>query len=107
MATRHLLRRCSVAALAVATVISMTSPAALAEDTYPADGDHPLRIVYYAVSPVGTLLEWAVTRPLARLGHVIAPYRHIDYRGFRGCSRERPARSCTGVVKGTGPALSK
>ena len=75
------------------------STASAYQSTYPPDGDHPLRILYTFVAPVGNFLEWTVTRPISRLGDVIAPYQHIDDKGFRGCSRERPARSCTNVVK--------
>jgi len=89
-------------ALTIATVVMIAStslPAAALDTHYPPDGENPLRIAYYFVAPVGKLLEWTVTRPLAVMGNTIAPYEHIDSRGFRGCSRERPARSCTYVVK--------
>lgn len=84
--------------LSTLLVLSIARPA-VADDSYPPDGDHPLRIAYTFVAPVGTILEWTVTRPIARLGNLIAPYQHIDDKGFSGCSRERPARSCTNVVK--------
>jgi hypothetical protein len=88
---------CAVALIAAALA---SAPAASAFDTrYPPDGDHPLRIAYTFVYPAGKILEYTVTRPIAILGNYIAPYDHIDARGFRGCSRERPARSCTDVVK--------
>lgn len=88
------------AAFTFAAGLALGATSAEAVDTtYPPDGDNPLRIVYYFVAPVGTALEWTVTRPLAIMGHYIAPYEHIDRRGFTGCSRERPARSCTYVVK--------
>lgn len=87
-------------ALAAAAVLACTAWPAQALDTdYPPDGENPLRMVYYFVAPVGEVLEWTVTRPLAIMGNAIAPYRHIDARGFSGCSRERPARSCTNVIK--------
>lgn len=90
----------AAAACAAATLVTLAATPVLAEPySYPPDGDNPLRIAHTFVAPVGTLLEWSVTRPVAALGSIIAPYRHIDYKGFRGCSRERPARSCTGVVK--------
>lgn len=85
------------AALLVASV--STSLAGGARDSYPADGDHPLRIMHYFVAPVGKLLEMTVTRPLHAIGSQVAPFQHIDHRGFSGCSRERPARSCTYVVR--------
>lgn len=87
------------AALASLLFFASAAPSAADRDGYPADGDHPLRIVHYFVAPVGTLLEWTVTRPLAVIGDVIAPYEHIDSKGFQGCSRERPARSCTDVIR--------
>ncbi|MFN2425217.1 MAG: hypothetical protein ABR587_02075 [Candidatus Binatia bacterium] len=87
-------------ALGLAAAIAGAAQPAQALDThYPPDGENPLRIAYYFVAPVGKLLEWTVTRPLAVMGNTVAPYEHIDSRGFRGCSRERPARSCTNVVK--------
>ena len=89
----------ALAAVAFAALSFGASPVRADNSSYPPDGDNPLRIVHTFVAPVGTLLEWTVTRPIAALGNVIAPYRHIDYKGFRGCSRERPARSCTTVVK--------
>lgn len=94
-------RRLSVAAatLAVAALSFGASAARADSYSYPPDGDNPLRIVHTFLAPVGTLLEWAVTRPIARLGESVAPFRHIDHKVFKGCSRERPARSCTDVVK--------
>jgi hypothetical protein len=86
--------------LAAAAMLTLAAGPACALDTdYPQDGENPLRMVYYFVAPVGELLEWTVARPLAIMGNVIAPYEHIDARGFSGCSRERPARSCTNVIK--------
>lgn len=102
------LRRSSaiVAAAALAAVVAQVSPCEAQwrwnqswEDEVPPDRDHPLRIVHYFVAPVGEFLDWALIRPMARVGEVVAPYEHIDARGFRGCSRERPARSCTNVVR--------
>lgn len=91
----------ALASFAVAAAFAVSVPSAMGEDLYeyPADGDNPLRIAYTFVAPVGTLLEWTVTRPVAALSNVTFPYRHIDYKGFKGCSRERPSRSCTYVVK--------
>jgi hypothetical protein len=90
-----------VAGFVAALLVTSASPALAgpARDSYPADGDHPLRIVHYFVAPVGRLLEWTVTRPLHAIGSQAAPFQHIDARGFSGCSRERPARSCTYVVR--------
>ena len=88
------------ATLAMAAMLACSAGPAQALDTdYPEDGENPLRMVYYFVAPVGKFLEWSVARPLAIMGNVIAPYEHIDARGFGGCSRERPARSCTNVVR--------
>lgn len=86
-------------AIAVLAFSFAASTASADSYSYPPDGDNPLRMAYTFVAPVGSLLEWTVTRPIARLGDVIAPYHHIDHKGFQGCSRERPARSCTEVVK--------
>jgi hypothetical protein len=92
-------KRVLVATAAAIVVAGTAWPARALDTSYPPDGDHPLRIVHTFVAPVGTLLEWTVTRPLAILGHLIAPFQHIDQQGFKGCSRERPARSCTYVVR--------
>ena len=94
-------RHAASLAVAAALLLSFasTSMARNEDYYYPTDADHPLRIVHYFVAPVGNFLEYTVTRPLARLGSWIAPYRHIDSKSFSGCSRERPARSCTDVIK--------
>jgi hypothetical protein len=93
--------RMLVASITFAGLLGFGAGTAAAIDTtYPPDGDHPLRLVYYFVAPVGEVLEWTVTRPLAIFGNTVAPYEHINKpRAFRGCSRERPARSCTDVVR--------
>ena len=90
---RFIAKRVALAVAAAAMIASTSLPAAALDTHYPPDGENPLRIAYYFVAPVGKLLEWTVTRPLAVMGNTIAPYEHIDSRGFRGCSRERPARS--------------
>lgn len=82
-----------------AVLLASASPARAHDIGYPADGDHPLRIAHYFLYPVGKFLEVTVTRPMSRVGHHVSPYRYIDSRGFSGCSRERPARSCSEVVK--------
>ena len=94
-------RRISLAfvATAVAASLLLQAPAASASEPYPSDGDHPLRIAHYFVAPVGRLLEMTVTRPLFAIGSRVAPHDHINKKGFQGCSRERPARSCTKVVR--------
>ena len=87
-------------ALIVASVLACAAGQAGAHETaYPSDGDHPLFIAHTFIAPIGRILEWTVTRPIAALGSVIAPFEHIGAKSFRGCSRERPARSCTNVVK--------
>jgi hypothetical protein len=89
-----------LACVAAAVLLSLAASPARADDPmYPPDADNPLRIVHYFVQPVGRFLEWTVTRPLAALAFHVAPYEHIDSKGFKGCSRERPARSCTYSVK--------
>jgi len=100
MTREHRTGKRLVAALGTTAMLVCAAWPAHALDTdYPEDGENPLRMVYYFVAPVGIALEWAVARPLAVMGNEIAPYKHIDNRGFRGCSRERPARSCTNVVR--------
>ena len=90
-----------LAALVLGCAMLLPASTSFAEwnTTYPPDGDHPLRIVHYFVYPIGKFLEMTVTRPMAAVGSVVAPYEHIDERGFTGCSRERPARSCSNVIK--------
>ena len=87
------------ATLSAAVMLTWSSSSLAWDTTYPSDGDHPLRIVHYFVDPIGRFLEWTVTRPMAIVGNEVAPYQHIDSKGFTGCSRERPARSCTNVIK--------
>ncbi len=100
MSSRIRTRPLAAALFATLITAACAVPVARAADRYyPSDGDHPLRIVHYFVAPVGTALEWSITRPLAAVARVIAPFDHIDRKGFKGCSRERPARSCTNVVK--------
>ncbi|HXC50721.1 MAG TPA: hypothetical protein VN634_07555 [Candidatus Limnocylindrales bacterium] len=93
--------RARLAAVLLASAIVLPASTSFAEwnSTYPPDGDHPLRIAHYFIDPIGRFLEWTVTRPMARVGAYVAPYEHIDSRSFSGCSRERPARSCTNVIK--------
>jgi len=100
MTSEHRIGQRVLAAVAVTIVLACAPRPARAVDTsYPSDGDHPLRVAHYFVAPAGGLLEWTVMRPLAVVGRILAPYQHIDAKTFRGCSRERPARSCTNVVK--------
>lgn len=95
---RRLAKPAAAAAFALSIAVDASNAHAL-DTTYPPDGENPLRITWYFLAPVGKALEWTVTRPLAVFGNTVAPYEHIDHRGFGGCSRERPARSCTYVVK--------
>ena len=100
MASRRTSAKKAAAAMVTVALLALSgSGAAAVETSYPSDGDHPLRVVDYFVAPVGTVLEWTVMRPLAFVGGIVAPYHHIDNKGFKGCSRERPARSCTNIVK--------
>lgn len=93
--------RTRTTALVAALVLSAfaAAPARAFTDHYPPDGEHPLRIVHYFIAPVGRVLEWTVTRPLWAVGRVVAPHEHIGDTRFKACSRERPGRSCTYVVK--------
>jgi len=89
------------AAVLVASAVLLSASTSFADwhTSYPSDGDHPLRIAHYFIDPIGRFLEFTVTRPMAYVGNIVAPYEHIDSRSFSGCSRERPARSCTNVIK--------
>ena len=91
--------RLSIIVLACAVLLPASTSFARWDTSYPPDGDHPLRIAHYFVYPIGKFLEMTVTRPMAAVGNVVAPYEHIDERAYTGCSRERPARSCTEVIK--------
>jgi hypothetical protein len=42
----------------------MVATDARAHDAYDDSQAHPLRLIAYAVNPVGFALEWAVTRPI-------------------------------------------
>lgn len=100
MASNFLIGRVLANTAAIAAFLACTAwPAAAVDTTYPRDGDNPLKITSYFLSPVGTLLEWTVTRPLAVFGNMVVPRKPVSSAAFRGCGRERPARSCTEVVR--------
>jgi len=88
--TKHWL----AAAVATACLFGAGAPALAGDDAFEKQGDHPLRILHYFVAPVGTLLEWTVTRPLYEIGSRVAPWESIDARPSEACQRERPGRSC-------------
>jgi hypothetical protein len=44
--------------------LSLTAAPARAHDAYDDSQAHPLRLVAYAVHPIGFALEWLVTRPI-------------------------------------------
>ncbi len=51
-------------ALGIAGMVMGMPLAASAHDAYDDSESHPLRLVAYAVHPVGYALEWAVMRPI-------------------------------------------
>jgi len=93
--------RSIAAALAAGLLLTFAAPRAFAagDPMYPEDADNPLKVVYYFVAPVGTLVEWTVTRPLAAMGYYIAPHDRIGTRPYTACARERPGRSCTSTMR--------
>jgi hypothetical protein len=56
--------RTLIAGLGVVGMLVMGTTSARAHDAYDDSESHPLRLVAYAVHPVGFALEWLVTRPL-------------------------------------------
>jgi hypothetical protein len=77
-----------------AAVLLAFAPAAHAHDAYDDSEANPLRIVAYAVHPVGFALEWLVTRPIhffvsqpqmePVFGHVPHENPFGDYEPYRG-----------------------
>jgi len=65
-------KRLLVAAV-VASLFTFT-PAARAHDAYDDSEANPLRIVAYAVYPVGFIAEWLVTRPI----HFFVSQPHME-----------------------------
>lgn len=59
--------------LVLAGVLALVSTSALADDYDPKQAGHPLRIVAYAVHPVGVALDYLLMRPL----HWIVSYEPI------------------------------
>jgi hypothetical protein len=71
--------RCLGAALAL--ICALGSLPARADDYDPLKAGHPLRILAYAVHPVGWLLDVAIMRPAHWLGHqpgLRAIFGHTD-----------------------------
>ncbi len=74
---------------ALALVALLATPAAALDD-YDDSQSNPLRLIAYALHPVGFLAEWLVTRPIHRLvaqddlepvfGHV--PHQGYDYENY-------------------------
>lgn len=60
-------RRLAVLVLG-AWLLALGAPAA-AHDHDPEEAGHPLRIVAYALHPVGVALDWLVMRPAHWVGH--------------------------------------
>lgn len=57
------MKRSIVLAIALAALFAI-APAARAHDAYDDSESNPLRIVAYAINPIGFGLEWLVTRPI-------------------------------------------
>jgi hypothetical protein len=53
-----------VLGLGLATLLAGAPPAALAHDAYDDSQANPLRLIAYAINPLGFGLEWLVTRPI-------------------------------------------
>jgi hypothetical protein len=56
-------KRSFVLAIALTALVAV-APAARAHDAYDDSEANPLRIVAYAINPIGFALEWLVTRPI-------------------------------------------
>ena len=83
--------------LALATVLIGTPSSARAHDAYDDSESHPLRIVAYALHPVGWALEWIAMRPLhfvvsnPRLEHI---FGHVPHESpFGGYAPYEPSQS--------------
>lgn len=89
----------TVAVCVVSTVVLASTAIAETEPYRDEKGTNPLRIISYVVQPIGTLIEWAIFRPLHAVGSRIAPERKTIPRPTGECRRERPSRLCTDVVE--------
>lgn len=67
-----MLRRSTAAALAAAAIVLAGAPA-VADEYDPQRAGHPMRIVAYAVHPVGVVLDLLIFRP----AHWIGSFRPI------------------------------
>ena len=77
--TRHLLR------IALVCGLVLTAVPARAHDAYDDSQSHPLRLVAYAVNPIGFAIEWLAMRPL----HFVASNPRLE-RIFGHTPHENP-----------------
>ena len=82
--------------LALATVLLAAPSSARAHDAYDDSESHPLRIVAYALHPIGWGLEWIAMRPLhfvvsnPRLEHI---FGHVPHESpFGGYAPYEPSQ---------------
>ncbi len=62
--------RLAVGAAALALGLTLGLPASVTADPHdPTRSGHPLRIVAYALHPVGVLMDWLIMRPAHWIGH--------------------------------------
>ncbi len=83
-----------IGTLAVAAWFAGMPVRASAHDAYDDSESHPLRLVAYAIHPVGFTIEWLVMRPLHFMvsspelerisGHVPHENPFGDYRAYEG-----------------------
>ena len=61
-------RRAGRASALAVLVAVLAAPASGADDYDPQEAGHPVRIVAYALHPVGVVLDWLIFRPAWWLG---------------------------------------
>ena len=85
MTDRRPIRRAAHAALAAVLVAVLAAPlTAGAEDYDPLEAGYPVRVVAYALHPVGVILDWLIFRPAWWLG------QHEPLRTLFGREPHRP-----------------
>jgi uncharacterized RDD family membrane protein YckC len=63
-------RRPAAIALLIATLAAAGTPAIARADVYdPHESGHPLRMLAYALHPIGVVLDYAIMRPFHWIGH--------------------------------------
>lgn len=80
---------------AFAALVAVSGTSAQAADQYDDQDSHPLRVVSYFLYPVGTVIDYAVFRPLHFVGRYLTPSNDNNYdMDAKTCQGERINRLC-------------